>query len=124
MNKTELWIYRIATGLFSALMLFSATMYFAQNEMVTATFALLGFPAFIIYPLAIAKILGVVAIWSNQSKMLKEWAYAGFAFDLILAAGAHINLGDGEFMPALMGLVLVGVSYYFHRRIYPTYVTA
>ncbi len=117
LNKRDLWIYRISTGLLSMLMLFSATMYFVQNEMVSETFANLGFPSYIIYPLAIAKILGIIAIWSNKSKMLKEWAYAGFVFNVLLAGSAHINIGDGEFAGALMGLVLVTVSYIYSRKI-------
>ncbi len=116
-NKNQL-IYRIVTGLFSALMVFSASMYFAQYESVSKTFLQLGFPTFVIYPLALAKILGLVAIWTRKSRMLAEWAYAGFVFDLLLAAGAHINAGDGDAMGALVGLVLVGVSYVYYRKLY------
>jgi hypothetical protein len=117
MKKSDLWIYRIATALLTLLMTFSATMYFVQNEMVRETFLRLGFPTFIIYPLAIAKILGLVAIWSNKFKMLKEWAYAGFFFDLLLAAGAHNNAGDGGEILAMGGLVLVAVSYFYNRKL-------
>ena len=96
-------------------------MYFVQNEMVSETFLKLGFPTFIIYPLAIAKILGLVAIWTNKSKMLKEWAYAGFTFDVLLAIGAHLSINDGEHYAALFGLVLIIISYYFNRKVYPSF---
>lgn len=122
MKKKDLLIYRITTGLLTVLMLFSASMYFAQNEMVSETFLKLGFPTFVIYPLAIAKILGLVAIWTNKSSMLKEWAYAGFVFNLLLAAGAHIAINDGEYAPALLGLVLVAVSYLYNRKLFKTYI--
>ncbi len=118
MNKTNVLVYRIATGLLSALMLFSASMYFIQYPMVEETFLNLGFPSFIIYPLAIAKILGIIAIWSNKSAMLKEWAYAGFTFNTLLAIAAHQNINDGEFFAALIGFILVIVSYIYHRKIY------
>lgn len=124
MEKSNLLIYRIATGLLSLLMVFSAGMYLTQYDMVSEIFLKLGFPIFIIYPLAIAKILGLIAIWTNKSQMLKEWAYAGFVFDLLLAAGAHISINDGEHYAALFGLILVGVSYYFHRKLYRPYATA
>ena len=110
-------IYWAVTGLFSAMMLFSATMYFVQNDMVTEMFQKLGFPTFIIYPLAVAKILGVVAIVSNKSQTLKEWAYAGFFFDLVLAAAAHLNIGDGQFAPPLIVLILVIASYVLGREV-------
>jgi len=121
MEKRNLWIYRISTGLFSLLMLFSASMYFLNYEEISGTFLQLGFPTFVIYPLAIAKILGLVAIWSNKSLMLKEWAYAGYVFNLLLAFGAHVSIGDGSFGGAVMGLVILTVSYIYNHKLYPTY---
>ena len=119
MKKRDLWIYRIATGLLTLLMTFSATMYFAKYEMVQGVFGELGFPTFIIYPLAVAKYLGLIAIWSNKSKMLKEWAYAGFFFDVLLAIGAHLNVNDGGEGAAIAGLVFVVVSYFYDRKVHP-----
>ena len=122
MKNRDLWIYRIVTGLFTVMIGMGAAMYFVQNDMVREAFTNLGFPTFIIYPLAIAKILGLVAIWTNKSSMLKEWAYAGFVFDLVLAISAHLNVNDGEHYGALIGLILVSVSYYYNRKLFPTYV--
>ena len=85
--------------------------------MVSDTFGKLGFPTYIIYPLAIAKILGLVAIWTKKSETLKEWAYAGFFFNFLLAATAHININDGEFAPALVAMVLLFVSYFFEKKV-------
>ena len=115
-NKRNKIIYLVATGLLSALMLMSAGMYFLQYDMVSDTFTRLGFPTYIIYPLAIAKILGLVAIWTKKSQMLKEWAYAGFFFDFLLASSAHINVGDGEYLPAMIAMVLLAVSYIFEKK--------
>ncbi|WP_044213524.1 DoxX family protein [Flammeovirga sp. OC4] len=116
-TKTTKLLYRITTGLLTALMLMSATMYFAQYDMVSEVFGKLGYPTHIIYPLAIAKYLGLIAIWTNISPKLKEWAYAGFFFDILLAMAAHININDGEFIPSSIGLLLVLSSYYFHRQL-------
>jgi hypothetical protein len=80
MNKRDLSIYRIVTGLFSALMIMGAGMYFFNNEMAVAMFKSLGYPTYIIYPLGILKLLGLVAIWTRKSDILKEWAYAGYVF--------------------------------------------
>lgn len=117
MKKTDLWIYRITTGIMTLLMMLSATMYFVKHDMVSETFLKLGFPTFIIYPLAIAKLLGLLAIWTDKSKMLKEWAYAGFVFDLVLAIGAHFSIQDGEHYPALVGLIIVLTSYLYYRKL-------
>jgi len=117
MKNKNLLLFRIITGLFSAMMLFSASMYFFNYDMVAATFTNLGFPTYIIYPLAIAKILGVIAIWSNKSAWLKEWAYAGFVFNTLLAASAHIGIEDGEFYAAVAGLTMVSISYFLDKKL-------
>jgi uncharacterized membrane protein len=115
MKNRNKMIYWIATGLLTANMLFSAGMYIFKHEMVIGMFEALSYPAYIIYPLAIAKILGLIAIWSNKSKTLKEWAYAGFVFELLLAASAHINVSDGGEFAAIIVLVLTLLSYTFYR---------
>lgn len=115
MEKRNKIIYLIATVLLSANMLLSAGMYVFKNEMVVEMFTALSYPPYIIYPLAIAKILGLIAIWSNKSRMLKEWAYAGFVFELLLAVSAHINAGDGGSAGAVVALILVSVSYASYR---------
>ncbi len=115
MNKKVKIIYLVSTALLTLNMLFSAGMYFLNYEMVAKIFVLLSFPTFIIYPLAIAKILGLAAIWSNKSEKLKEWAYAGFVFDLLLASFAHLNAGDGGSIPAFVALAIVSVSYISYR---------
>ncbi len=115
-NKKKKIIYWIATGLLSALMLMSAGMYFFNNEMTTESFTKLGFPTYIIYPLAIAKVLGLIVVWANQPNALKEWAYAGFGFVYILALSAHLNANDGEFAPALIAILLLIVSYLYGKK--------
>ena len=115
--KTNRIIYWIATGLFSLLMVFSASMYLFTHDIAVENFTRLGFPTYLIYLMAGAKLLGVVALLTGLSTLLKEWAYAGFTFNMLLAVSAHLNAGDGEFAGAALGLVLVLVSYIFYKRI-------
>lgn len=105
-------IYFGATGLLTLMMLFSAGMYFFNHEQVAEIFGRLGYPLYIIYPLAVAKILGLIAIWTDYSKALKEWAYAGFFFDFVLALSAHLAVADGEWAVAAVALVLLFLSYF------------
>ena len=109
--------YWIATGLLSALMLASAGAYLFRSGEVGEVFIELGFPVFIVVPLAIAKILGVLAITLRRSSILAEWAYAGFFFDFLLALGAHLNAGDREIQAVIIALVLLGVSYWLRGRL-------
>ncbi|MGK0291409.1 MAG: hypothetical protein ACI86H_002877 [bacterium] len=119
MEKENKAIYWTSTGLLSALMTFSAVMYFVQHEMVSKIFVNLGYPTYnIMYPLAIAKILGVIAIITKKSSTLKEWAYAGFFFDFVLAFFAHVAIKDGEFMGALLGFIFLSVSYIYDQKLF------
>ncbi len=110
-------IYWISTGLMCLIFIFSAIMYFMKYEMVKGFFEALGYPIYIIYPLAVAKLLGVVAVLSKKSKLLLEWAYAGFFFDAVLATAAHYFAGHGIGLSAL-AILLVVVSRIFHHRLY------
>ncbi len=117
MNKRNKIIYWISTGLLTILISMSAGMYFLAHEMVSKIFILLGFPTYIIYPLAVAKILGLIAIWSKNYNTLKEWAYAGFLFNFILALSAHLHKNDGEFATALLAIIFLSTSYIFYKRV-------
>lgn len=110
-------IYYIATGLLTLLMLFSAGMYFFNHEEVAAMFTSFGYPTYIIYPYAVAKLLGLVVIWFVGNKTLKEWAYAGFFFAFILAFFAHVMIGDGEQLGAFLAMIFLSVSYVFSKKI-------
>lgn len=117
MNKKDLLIYRLVTGIFSAMILMGASMYFFQHAMVQEAFTIVGYPTNIIYPLAVAKILGIVAIWSRKSQVLVEWAYAGFFYVLVLGTYAHATT-DGGYMGAAVALALLLVSYMYNRKVY------
>ena len=111
------WLYWLATGLLSLMMLASAGMYLFNYDEVTQLFETLGFPAFVVLPLAIAKILGVLAITTRKVPALTEWAYAGFFYDFLLALGAHLAARDGEFGGALAALVLLLASYFTGKKV-------
>lgn len=117
MKNRDLIIYRVVTGLFSLIILMGATMYFIQFDMVSEMFTSLGVPTEVIYPLAIVKILGIIAIWFIKSPLLKNLAYLGFAIDLVLAIIAHLNAGDGGAFGAAVPLVLLAISYLYKRKL-------
>lgn len=120
MEKRDRIIYYAVTGLFTAHMLMTVGVYIFNHEMVSEMFASLGFPSGLIYPLAIAKVLGLVAIWTNKSRLLKELAYAGFALDFIMAAGSHAMAGDGGAIAPIVALIIAGISFYYHRKLFVT----
>ncbi len=118
MNTRKI-IYWIATGILTAIMLFSIQMYFLNYETVQGFFEALDYPKYLVYPLAIAKILGLVAIWGNFSKWLKEWAYAGFFFDFVLAFTAHWVAKDGGHILPIVAIVVLMISYFLGKTVRP-----
>ena len=82
--KTYKIIYYAATGLLTLLMLFSVSMYIFKHDEMEIAFTNFGYPTYIIYPYAIAKLLGLIALWLPGFKMLKEWAYSDFSLHLFL----------------------------------------
>lgn len=104
-------LYYISTGGLTLIMLASVGMYFFNTDEVRAVFTQLGYPSYLVYPLAIAKVLGLIAVWTRRSNTLLEWAYAGFFFDTLLAATAHTMISDDGQWMALVAMLLVFISY-------------
>lgn len=111
-------IYWIATSLMSVLFFAGGLMYIFNYPRAHAFFMNLGFPTWLIYPLAILKISGVVAILSRRSLFLKELAYAGFLYDAVLALAAHLIVKDGEAMPAVVSLIVIMTSWVYDRKVF------
>lgn len=115
--KTNKIIYYISTALVTVIMLFSVSMYFFKHDMIKGAFESFGYPTYIIYPYAIAKLLGLLALWQSGYKVLKEWVYAGFFYAFVLAFFAHYMIGDGQQGIAVVALIALIVSYIFYKRI-------
>jgi hypothetical protein len=67
----------------------------ARAPDVMAGMAHLGYPAYFATILGSWKLLGALAVLVPGTPRLKEWAYAGMAFDLTGAAASHAVMGDG-----------------------------
>ena len=115
--KARIWIGWAVTGVMAALMLLSAVPDVLRAPGALAVFAHLGYPPFLLLFLGTAKILGVAAVLAPGVPRLKEWAFAGLAFDLAGALYSHLSVGDpaSGWMPAAIGLVLLGGSYLAYR---------
>ena len=92
---------------------------FFKHEMIKEAFTTFGYPTYIIYPLATLKLLGLGVIISNKGGALKEWAYAGFFFDFVLAFFAHYMISDGQQSLAIVGLVVLLASYFHGKKVRP-----
>lgn len=110
-QKSQKIIFRISTGIVSIIVLMFVANSIFNQEMFTKRFVALGYPIYLIYPLVVANILGLVAIWSNKSVALKEWAYVGFFFNFVLAFLAEVHALDGEYISSPLALIFLLISY-------------
>jgi hypothetical protein len=114
-EKIIFWSATILIALFEGLM---PALTF-QTELAKEGIRHLGYPEYFGNALVVCKVLGVLALIIPQiPKRLKEWAYAGFAFDFIFASishGAVDGINFQTFFPFIV-LAVLAVSYvYYHK---------
>jgi hypothetical protein len=97
----------------ACLALLGSLSYLTGNEQVVAGFAKAGYPQYLRIILGIAKPVAAVVLLLPGFALLKEWAYAGVTFALVMATISGYMSGEGVktwiLAPAL--LLLVAVSY-------------
>ena len=117
-EKATAILFWIVTALFCLEMSFTA---YAELRLpqVADAFTHLGFPGYFRVELSWAKLVGVLLLLAPLPPRVKEWAYAGFAIDLVSALIAHFAVGDtpDAWGFAAVTSVLWCLSYYFWRRL-------
>jgi hypothetical protein len=92
--KTRNIGYWAATGLFALAMAGSGVSDLLRAPNVMGVVTSLGYPAYFLTIIGLWKLLGVAALLAPRLPRLKEWAYAGFFFELTGAAASHVAVGD------------------------------
>ena len=117
MKNTKI-LYWIFTGLFTGLMTMSAISNLLSVPEAVEGFKHLGYPAYLLPFLGVAKLLGVVALLVPGFPKLREWAYAGFVFDLSGAMYSSFSVGDpvSTWLPISIGFALIAASYWLNQR--------
>jgi len=119
--KTINIIYWISTVLLAALMLSSA-LPSLQGDPAAAKFMVdhLHYPTYFGAFLGVAKILGIIAILVPGFPKIREWAYAGFAFDLIAALYSFIAVKDPlsslTLFPVFFAILIVSYIWW-HKKL-------
>ena len=105
-------IYWSSTAI-ACLALLGSLSYLTGSEQVVAGFAKAGYPQHLRIVLGIAKPVAAIVLLLPGLALLKEWAYAGVTFALVMATISGYLTGDGSgWMLAPVLLVLVAVSYF------------
>lgn len=113
-DKTRKIIYLGSTIAFSLSMLLAVGFYFFKHDYVTGYFEMIGFPGWLVYPLGVVKIMGIIGMWNRNYPTIREWAYAGYFYNCVLAFFGNYLCPTGEFaLAALVAIALLVVSYIF-----------
>ncbi len=123
--KTIKITYWISTGLVSLLYAFDAFMFLSQNPRMVGSLQSLGYPAYLLSMLGVAKSLAAIGIVVPKMPRLKEWVYAGIYINMIGAIWSHAAMGQtDQILPGAIVIVFVTVSYITYRKLQPTNITA
>jgi hypothetical protein len=117
MRSINLW-YWITTCIFSAFMIFSAIPDILREKEAVDFIRHLGYPDYFIPFIGVLKLLGSLVILDPGNRKIKEWAYAGLAFDLIGAF--YSNLMVDGFQPGLLFMIpisgFLAASWYLNQK--------
>jgi uncharacterized membrane protein YphA (DoxX/SURF4 family) len=105
--------YWLTTIFGPASFVIGGVLHITRQPDVLATLSHLGYPAYFATILGVAKLLGAIAVVIPRFPRLKEWAYAGFFFDLTAAAASRAFVGDSaaDIVAPLVFLALVAASW-------------
>jgi hypothetical protein len=101
--------YWTSTAIVSAALLMAAT-YLTGSEQVVSGFAKAGYPQHLRIVLGIAKPIAGIVLLVPGFALLKEWAYAGATFALVMATISAYSSGEAWIMPLVL-LAVLAVSY-------------
>jgi hypothetical protein len=100
------------TTALGSLALLGSLSYLTGSEQAVSGFAKAGYPQHLRIVLGIVKPLAAIVLLLPGLALLKEWAYAGVTFALVMAIISAYLLGDVKsLILAPVVLVLVAVSY-------------
>ncbi|WP_316808241.1 DoxX family protein [Pedobacter agri] len=117
MKSIKTW-YWVATIIFALLMLMDGFGGITQQEAGKEVFRHLGYPVYLLTICGVAKILGAIAILQNSFKVIKEWAYAGFAINFIGAFASRALVGDEItlLIPPVIALMIMFIPYTLWKK--------
>jgi hypothetical protein len=118
MKKTRIVFWTLTVLMALPMLMASITDLIPIPEAV-AGFEHYGYPTYLLPFLGIARILGLMAIFTPGFARLKEWAYAGFIFDVVLAIYSGLAVGDAlvTLIPATIALLFTTGSYVFYHKL-------
>jgi hypothetical protein len=115
LERKERWIYWALMAPFVVTMFMASLMLLAGVASSVEGITRMGYPAYICKILGTAKFLGVIAILQDRFRTAKEWAYAGYTFNLLGASASHVFSGD-SFGKIIVPVVILGMVLASYRQ--------
>lgn len=117
-TKIIYWVTTIIFFLFEGVM----PAIYGNSPLAKEGFVHLGYPDYFRVLLTIFKVTGaLVLILPFLKGRIKEWAYAGFTFNLISAAVSHAavdGLSNGQTFFPIFVMLILAISYFTYHKIY------
>lgn len=101
--------YWVSLVLFSLAMGFGGVADLVKNPEIIDSLKKLGYPEYLALILGFWKVCGVIVILLPGLGLLKEWAYAGFFFDLTGASISHAIVQD-DLAKVVIPLVILAIG--------------
>ncbi|MFV5703322.1 DoxX family protein [Flavobacterium sp. XS2P12] len=125
-NKKITYLYWSLLILLAVFFAISGFMEITKNPSTYPKTLRMGYPPYFILTLGIAKIAGVITLLIPNLKRLKEWAIAGFTFDVIFAfiSGRAID-SNADCIKAVIVFCILMLTYFLllKRESYQSKVT-
>lgn len=110
--------YWAATVLFAAMLVMDGIGGVVQAEAGKVALDHLGYPQYLLWIAGIAKLFAAVAILQTRYRVIKEWAFAGFAITCYGAFLSRAAVGDGAGLLAfpVVFLAIMFVPYVLWKK--------
>lgn len=118
MKKRNKIIYWVATLWLSLGMVSTGIIQLIPMNEEVEKITELGYPLYFLTIIGVWKLLGVIAVLVPKFPLVKEWAYAGFAFLMSGAIFSHLAVNDRliEYFGPTLLLILTAFSWYFRPQ--------
>lgn len=114
MTKKKKISYWFFTGWLALGMISTGIVQLIRQPEEVAKFQSLGYPVYLMTLIGVWKMLGTLVVLAPRLPLLKEWAYAGFAFTMTGALASHIAVGAPatDSIPSVLLLTITVISWF------------
>ena len=113
-SKKAIWSGRIVSGLPVLLLVFSATLKFLRPAFMLQTFAHLGIPERLVFPLGVLELTCTIIYLIPRTSVLGAILLTGYLGGAVLT---HLRVGEPVFMPLIAGVLVWGGLFLLESRV-------